>query len=156
MCFDDIDESLNDHGTKSKRVFELLYELVEDSETAVGQKSEKLQLKHKVTGDKMFQYTQQTNKEKWNIGRMNIFLRMHIEDTMIARHVNTSMRRYVLTIFWPIELSPNLHLSPRMICHSIPGKKIYEIMFLSVWSSWILVCQRCSFLIHTLRNFYIN
>ena len=75
MCFDDIDKEVKDHGTKSEEAFELIYELVEDSETAVSHKPKKRQWKHTVTGDKMFQYTQQTNKEKWDKGIMNKLLK---------------------------------------------------------------------------------
>ena len=38
MCFDDIDKAVKDHGTKSEEAFELIYELVEDSVTAVSHK----------------------------------------------------------------------------------------------------------------------
>ena len=35
VCFDDIDDLVTDHGAKSEEAFELLYELVEDSEVTV-------------------------------------------------------------------------------------------------------------------------
>ena len=61
---------MKEHCAKSEKVFELFYELVEDSETALSQKSKKRQWKYTVTGDKMFQHTQQTNKENWDTGIM--------------------------------------------------------------------------------------
>ena len=90
VCFDDIDESVTDHGAKSEEAFELLYELVEDSEVAVSLKSKKCQWKHKVTGDKMYQYTQQTNREKWDTGILNKFLK----DTH-KRHKDSKTREYI-------------------------------------------------------------
>ena len=84
------------------------------------------------------------------------YLRIHIKGTKTARNVNTSMQRYVQNIFWPIELSTNLHLSPRILCHYIPRRNINKIMFLSVWPSWILVHQHRYFPIHMLRNVYGN
>ena len=45
---------MKEYGAKSEEEFEFLYELVEDSETAVSQKSNKRQWKHIVTGDSCF------------------------------------------------------------------------------------------------------
>ena len=75
MCFDNIDKTVKYHGAKFEEAFELLYELVEDSEMAVIHKSKKRQWKHTVTGDKKIQYTQQTNKGKWDTGIMHKFLK---------------------------------------------------------------------------------
>ena len=90
MCFDNIDKAVKDHGAKSEEAFELIYELVEDSETAVSHKPKKRQWKHTVTGDKMFQYTHQTNKEKWDTGIMNKLLK-----NAHKRHKDRKKREYI-------------------------------------------------------------
>ena len=90
LCFNDIDETVKYHSNKSKEAFELLYELVEDSEKAVIHKSNKRQWKHTVTGDKMFQYTHQTNKEKWDTGIMNKLLK-----NAHKRHKDRKKREYI-------------------------------------------------------------
>ena len=89
MCFDDIDKEVKDHGTKSEEAFELIYELVEDSEMATSHKSKKRQWNHTFTGDKMFQYTHQTNKKNWDTGIINKFLK----DTH-KRHKDRKKREY--------------------------------------------------------------
>ena len=75
LCFDDIDKAVKDRSAKSEEVFELIYELVEDSEMATSHKSKKRQWNHTFTGDKMFQYTHQTNKKNWDTGIINKFLK---------------------------------------------------------------------------------
>ena len=45
---------MKDQGAKSKESFQLLYELVENSEAGIIHKSKKCQWKHKFTGDKIF------------------------------------------------------------------------------------------------------
>ena len=54
MRFDDIDKAVKYHGAKSKEVSELLYELVDYSDTAVSHKSKKRQWKLTVTEEKCF------------------------------------------------------------------------------------------------------
>ena len=102
VCFDDIDESVTNHGAKSEEAFELLYELVEDSEVAVSLKSKKRQWKHKVTGDKMYQYTQQTNKEKWDTGILNKFLKdthKKHKDSKTRENIHAALRANYLLAY---------------------------------------------------------
>ena len=89
-CDQMISKSVKDRGAKSKEAFELLYELVEYSETAVSHKSKKYHWNHTVIGDKKFQYTQQTNKQKWDTG----ITKTIVKDTH-KRHKDSKKREYI-------------------------------------------------------------
>ena len=116
LCFNDIDEAVKYHSNKSKEAFELLYELVEDSEKAVIHKSNKRQWKHTVTGDKMFEYTQKNNKENWDTGRMNKFLKdrhKRHKESMKCAYIHVVLRTKHLFAF-QTEFKPTPKLKDGM------------------------------------------
>ena len=58
-----IDAKIEGHGAKSNNAFEVLYELVRDSEEKVSDKSKKWLRQHRVTKDTKYQQNQQDSKK---------------------------------------------------------------------------------------------